>query len=159
MASPPNVHAVTLNESGQVARTLSAAEIAAANADTVVIPADRNTGSRAAVPVNVSGDPSGNRPQISDGETILQEAARITSGDRQRDYGHPADNHQCTAVLWASWLQRRYGIAMPLTAEDVCFLNILQKLSRAANSTTRDSLVDLAGYASNIEQIRNRSGL
>jgi hypothetical protein len=40
-----------------------------------------------------------------------------------------------------------------LDAMDVCFFNILQKISRAANRTTRDTLVDIAGYAANAEMI------
>jgi hypothetical protein len=59
-----NVHQVTANESGQFARTLSAEEIAAAEADTVVIPAVKDTSSRVDVPGNVSA--SENATRISD---------------------------------------------------------------------------------------------
>jgi hypothetical protein len=142
-----NVHQVTANESGQFARTLSAEEIAAAEADTVVIPADRNTGSRVDVQGNVS--PSENATQISDGETILDEAARITSTDRNQSYGHPLDNHSRTAALWSAYL----GIS--LTARDVCWLNVLQKGSRDRHRPGRDNIVDGCGFLRNAEMVED----
>ena len=69
------------------------------------------------------------------------------SGDRNRDYGHPDDNHGCTAELWNAWLLRR---ASPFGAVDVCVFNILQKLSRLAETPDHlDSWRDIAGYAQN----------
>jgi len=100
-------------------------------------------------------------------ENILQEADRITAADRNKDYGSPFVNHSCTAALWSTWLARRFDVVLPLTATDVCFLNILQKVSRAGNSAKvkRDTIVDLAGFSRNIEmsqdeaERRNPSGL
>jgi hypothetical protein len=82
---------------------------------------------------------------------ILQEADNIVNGDRQKFYGHPSDNHGCTALMWSGYLSRRYGIPINLDVRDVCWLNALQKISRDANSPKRDNLVDVAGYAANIE--------
>jgi hypothetical protein len=82
-------------------------------------------------------------------ESILQEAQRHVHGARNQDYGHPMDNHGRTAALWSAYL------AQPVTPEDVCFLNILQKISRAQHSITRDSLVDIAGYAANVEMVED----
>lgn len=84
-------------------------------------------------------------------ETILQEAARIVHGARRDFYGHPIDNHGCTAELWAAWLNRRFGHRLPLEAEDVCHLLILQKESREAHQKKRDNIVDICGYAANVE--------
>lgn len=86
---------------------------------------------------------------------ILQEADQITSGDRNRQYGDPLDNHGTTAMLWSTWLYRRHGFLGTLTAEDVCFLNILQKVSRGANGSAvkRDTITDIAGFARNIEMV------
>ena len=83
-------------------------------------------------------------------KSILEEALEIIHGDRNRDYGHALDNHNCTADLWSS-----YFCSGRFTAEDVCFMNILQKISRARTSDviTRDTLVDIAGYAANIEML------
>lgn len=88
-----------------------------------------------------------------DGETILDEAARITSQDRNRSYGHPLDNHSLTAEFWTGFLRRRGLLkdGKSLCYSDVCMLNILQKISRYANMPTRDGLVDIAGFSRNIE--------
>lgn len=84
--------------------------------------------------------------------TILDLADEATRGDRQRDYGHPSDNHGRTAMLWTHYL------GIPVTADDVCMLNILQKVSRARHKLTRDTLVDVAGYARNAEMIHDTRG-
>lgn len=80
---------------------------------------------------------------------ILEEANEIIHGARNQAYGSPLENHGLTAKYWSQYLN------VPVTAEDVCFLNILQKISRAQNGIdlNRDSLVDIAGYAGNIEMI------
>lgn len=84
--------------------------------------------------------------------SILEDAAAAVHGPRNADYGHPLDNHSATAAMVAAYLSRRYGVALPLDAQDVCAFNILQKVSRLANTPGhRDSLVDIAGYAANIE--------
>lgn len=88
-------------------------------------------------------------------ETILDEAARITSGERNKDYGTPLDNHTATADLYRVWFRRKYGVEIPVDAEDVCWLNILQKISRAANGVKRDTIVDVAGYSRNIEMVQD----
>ncbi len=80
-------------------------------------------------------------------ETILEEAIRIVNDDRGHHYGHPLDNHGLTAALWTAYLK------VPITAEQVCFLNVLQKVSRANHTVTRDTLVDIAGFAANIEMM------
>ena len=91
---------------------------------------------------------------------ILIEANNIVHGDRNKAYGHPEDNHTTTAILFSHFLKRKYGKGMGTTplldAEDVCFFNILQKISRAANSYRRDNLVDIAGFAANIEMIKDQ---
>lgn len=87
-------------------------------------------------------------------ETVLDEATRITAGDRQRYYGHPADNHGNTAELWSDYMLRRFGPGAPnLDARDVCLMMILLKVSRDANARKRDNLVDICGYARNAEQV------
>lgn len=97
-------------------------------------------------------------PQVDKKETVLEEAARVVDGLRQASYGSPWDNHGCTAEMWTSFLRRR-GILSPnvdvfLTAEDVCLMNILQKVSREANEHKRDNLVDTCGYSRNVELIK-----
>lgn len=87
-------------------------------------------------------------------ETILEEAARVTRGDRQDFYGSPSENHTCTAQMWSAYLTRsNSGRPVFVSAADVCMLNILQKASRQAHAPKRDNLVDIAGYAANVEQM------
>ena len=88
-------------------------------------------------------------------KTILDEAAEITAGARNADYGDPRVNHKCTADLCASYLERRWNAigSTELDAEDVCILNILQKISRHAHCRKRDNLVDIAGWARNAEVV------
>jgi hypothetical protein len=84
--------------------------------------------------------------------TILDEAAQITSCDRNRTYGPPRDNHSRTAAMWSAYL----GIT--LTYRDVCLMNVLQKISRDRHCPHRDALVDSAGYLRNIEMADNDEG-
>lgn len=86
---------------------------------------------------------------MTDKETILDEASRITRGDRQASYGTPLSNHGLTAELWSAYL------VAEITPRDVCILNILQKISREARGPKRDNLVDIAGYARNAEMIED----
>lgn len=88
--------------------------------------------------------------------SVLDEAARLVHGDRQQAYGHPADNHACTAALWNAYLDRRAEALDGkggVDAFDVTMLNILQKVSRLAHSRTRDGLVDIAGFAANADMV------
>lgn len=85
--------------------------------------------------------------------SILQDAQAVVHGARAEDYGHPLDNHGLTAALWSAFLQVEVG------PEDVCFLNILQKIARTAHGRiTRDTLVDVAGYAANVEMVLQERG-
>lgn len=87
--------------------------------------------------------------------SALQKAYDAVHGDRQRDYGPPAANHERTAALWSAFLGIR------VSPRDVCWLNVLQKLSRDRHRPTEDNEVDIAGYAENAflmrEQRANRS--
>ena len=79
---------------------------------------------------------------------LLREAETLVTGDRRASYGTPGENHGRTAKLWAAYLGRE------MTAHDVCMLNILQKISRLQHGSSRDNLVDIAGYAANAEELR-----
>jgi len=82
---------------------------------------------------------------------ILQRAMEACLGDRQKNYGTPYANHTRTARLWSVYLN------MVITPEQVCFLNLLQKIARAMHSITDDTLVDIAGYALNVELVQKDS--
>jgi hypothetical protein len=89
---------------------------------------------------------SRNSDAIPVAETVLDEAARITSTDRQAIYGPPEENHKRTAELWSAYL------GATITARQVCWLNVLQKASRDVHSPHRDALVDSCGYLRNAER-------
>lgn len=90
---------------------------------------------------------------------ILDEANVAVEGRRRNDYGTPRENHMRTAHLWTEYLHGKYGgaygLEFVLTPEDVCFLNILQKIARGMNVITRDTLIDIAGYARNVELVQD----
>ena len=78
-------------------------------------------------------------------KTVALEAYDLVHGARQDAYGTPQDNHGRTAALWGAYLGH------PITARQVCMLNILQKISRDTHAPKRDNLVDIAGYAECVE--------
>lgn len=58
--------------------------------------------------------------------------------------------------MMQAYLQRKYGAAR-FDALDVCAFNVLQKLSRLANTPDHhDSQVDIAGYIANWEMILDK---
>lgn len=83
-------------------------------------------------------------------------AAQVTETvvNRGSDYGSPANNHEVTATMWSTWLSRKLGVAIKISAEDVCLLNVMQKLARLAAGTKDDSLLDIAGYVENVAMLR-----
>lgn len=86
--------------------------------------------------------------------TIFEEAEALVSGVRREKYGHPLDNHSATATMWRTYLERKFGHTIDLSAEDVCWLNVLQKIVREANSEQHDNLVDVAGFTRNVELVQ-----
>lgn len=110
--------------------------------------------------------------QIAKLQALASSAVEVITEARNLDYGQPYDNHLTTARLWSEYLamkrrvERRdegdclaMEVSPALTPEDVCFLNILQKISRTFHgSITNDTLVDIIGYALNIKSIQLRRG-
>ncbi len=88
-------------------------------------------------------------------ETILEEAARATSNDRNKVYGHPRLHFTCTAAMVQAYLVRRGWTPPPegLLAADWVQIIGLDKTSRQAGNLCatkklhRDTSVDQAGYA------------
>lgn len=87
-------------------------------------------------------------------ESILEEAIRITSADRQNDYGHPADHFARTIgainAIFADKLRE------PFAVSDWPLILTLDKVSRESNKHKRDNLVDMAGYARTAEMVHER---
>jgi len=75
--------------------------------------------------------------------------------ERGESYGKPLENHRRTARLWDAFLKNRSCFHRELEPEEVCFLNILQKISRSQSKAgpSLDSIQDISGYANNILEI------
>jgi hypothetical protein len=74
-------------------------------------------------------------------EDVLEEALRITSGERQNSYGPPEKDFTRTAAMWSAILDAE------VKAKDVALCMIALKISRAKWSSKRDNWVDIGGYA------------
>ena len=75
-------------------------------------------------------------------DSILAEADRLVSTDRNQDYGDPADDFARAAAIWSAIL----GVQVQPYQIGLCMIGV--KLSRAVESPAkRDHWVDIAGYA------------
>lgn len=72
---------------------------------------------------------------------ILNEAEKCVCGHREQDYGSPESNFSRIAKLWSAYMDYEYS------AKDVAIMMALLKVARIKAGTTKDSYVDLAGYA------------
>lgn len=98
-------------------------------------------------------------------ETILEEAQRLTSGDRQGAYGHPYDTYKALAEVWTWYLKHRFDLRdddyrLHLMQEDCCFMLSLLKVSREVTGKGgRDNLTDGSGYLRCVEMVKARRGV
>ena len=96
-------------------------------------------------------------PETSEG--ILVEPEQLETeddctygcGEREQDYGTPEDNFETIAEFWETYLSRACvdeDSSVYIDATDVAMMMALLKIARiAGGSGTRDSFIDLAGYA------------
>ena len=89
--------------------------------------------------------------EVASLKELLEEAFTIVSKGRNESYGHPIVNHTRTAGLFAAYMMGKKP--SDIDAEDVCMLNVLQKISRHAHSRGRDNLVDIIGWATNAHTV------
>lgn len=82
-------------------------------------------------------------------ETILEEAQRIVHGDRNKDYGHPAEDFTRTGRIWGALL----GVP-DIEPAKVGMMMVGLKMSRECNREKRDNLVDGAGYFETVSMVR-----
>lgn len=73
---------------------------------------------------------------------VLHQAIDLINGDREKDYGSPAENFQTIADMWSAYLG--YSVA----SRDVCNMMALLKIARLRNGQHRDSSLDGAAYLS-----------
>lgn len=90
---------------------------------------------------------------MADGaENILQEAQRITSGDRQQAYGDAREDAQ----RWATMFGALTGLDVKAEHFPLAMLCVkLSRLAQAPDCWHRDSVVDIAGYARVAEKIHD----
>ncbi len=99
-------------------------------------------------------------------EEMLSAAANLVGGQRAEDYGDKYVNHMRIAKLWTMWLQERTAtwktdceykdMDFQITPYDVATMMLLVKLARLMHSPGhQDCHIDIAGYASVMEEIAN----
>lgn len=90
-------------------------------------------------------------------DNVGTKAVDAVHGERNTHYGHPKDNHGCTAMLFTGFLKKTLGTKadengmihiddIEITMRHVCHLNTLQKISRDAHSEKEDNLIDICGW-------------
>ena len=95
----------------------------------------------------------------------LRKGISLTAGDRDREYGPPFNNLSDCATLFTAYLKAKYGshvigsVCFDLTAEDIAWLNVLQKIARTFSGNPKpDTYIDAATYeaiAGECAQIQN----
>lgn len=83
----------------------------------------------------------------------LKEAARLTSDDRNKQYGEPWDNLTSTAELITAYLVNKYSgktldtQQFRLTGEDIAHFMVLTKMARTFHGAPKaDTYIDGACY-------------
>jgi hypothetical protein len=80
-------------------------------------------------------------PETKPTEDVLEEALRITKGDRNASYGPPDQDFARTAAMWSALK------GVTFEAREVALFMIALKLSRETHQRKRDNWVDIAGYS------------
>lgn len=86
-------------------------------------------------------------------ESILETAIQVTSGEKQRDYDKASATHQRIAEGWNWYLKSRKNPQEQISSLDVAHMMVILKLARSCYTPTRDTYVDIAGYAKCASQI------
>lgn len=90
--------------------------------------------------------PSASGPK-SPRRDLLEEAADLIDGDRDKDYGSPTDNFEVIAALWTARFKHKLKDGETFTAADYADAMILAKVARNVQNAKRDNWADIAGYA------------
>lgn len=78
---------------------------------------------------------------------VLEEAADLIDGDRNKTYGSPTQNFTNIAELWNTRFAHLLKDGAEFDAADVADAMILLKVARNIADKKRDNFVDIAGYA------------
>jgi len=79
--------------------------------------------------------------------TILDEAKRLITGDRDGDYGPPSEDFETTALMLSGVLSARLRKSIVVDPSMVPILMSALKLRRESHKPKRDNDVDNCGYA------------
>lgn len=83
---------------------------------------------------------------VPDRATILDKAKKCVCGDREQDYGSPAENFRTIANLWIDYLQGT-GQPVDITPRDVAVMMSLVKIARITSGKAKeDNWIDACGY-------------
>lgn len=88
----------------------------------------------------------------------IQEALKVTTGERRRDYDRPLPNFLRIALLQNVWDAGRRMPGDYITPLDTDMKNILQKIAREQNTHKDDNPVDIIGYADLIDDMQIHLG-
>ena len=80
-------------------------------------------------------------------EDILEEALRITGGDRMNSYGPPDQDFRRTGDMWTGLFRDMLKEGVAFEPFHVAQAMILLKMSRQLHQRKRDNWTDTAGYA------------
>lgn len=85
--------------------------------------------------------------KVSPRASVLREAEKLITGDRNKTYGPPTQNFQNIADMWSIRLQHKLKDDERITSSEVAELLVLMKIARNMTELKRDTMVDIAGYA------------
>jgi hypothetical protein len=95
-------------------------------------------------PDKVTGFHETGTPRHEARTSVLLEAQGLVHGDRNDQYGAPAEEYTRTVGMVNAMLGAK--LKEPLLPEDLAYIMVCLKLSRQINKPKRDSLTDAAGY-------------
>jgi hypothetical protein len=90
---------------------------------------------------------------------MLKAAIELVDGQRAKDYGDKYDNHERISKLWTMWMWETRHTRYPdaqchIKPYDVAMMMLMVKIARLMHSPGHpDSHLDIAGYASILEEI------
>jgi hypothetical protein len=82
---------------------------------------------------------------------FLQEATKLSSEQRQKDYGDKVNNHKNIARLWSAYLDTK------IEAHDVAVMMVLLKIARTKlGAVSKDTYIDMSAYGAIAGEIKFR---
>ena len=80
---------------------------------------------------------------------FLQEATKLSSEQRQKDYGDKVNNHKNIARLWSAYLN------IKIEAHDVAVMMVLLKIARTKlGAVSKDTYIDMSAYGAIAGEIK-----